>query len=201
MKKLVVFIKRMSIVGILLFTILLLYTKYCWKSVVSKKEVAVLVSEIREADALPETFYELYEADNPKSLTNDLNMQILNSLFYSDTKNTPCSKAVVFSELVWRKKSMFNRFKLREISLSWKIEGETTQKECLNWVAQKYDFLNQGVGIKQAAQKYFGKGISDLSEKEFATLVVMMRNPSLYNPSRRKELVDQNVYELIKKME
>lgn len=50
------------------------------------------------------------------------------------------------------KRKKIGRYKFREISLSWKIEKDTTQKECLNWLASKYDFLYGIKGLKNLQQ-------------------------------------------------
>ena len=46
----------------------------------------------------------------------------------------------------------------------------------------KFDFLNNAVGIKTAAHTYFACEPKDLKIEEAATLVGMCKNPSLYNP-------------------
>lgn len=51
----------------------------------------------------------------------------------------------------------------------------------------KFDFLNNAVGIKTAAKTYFSKDPKDLSIEEAATLIGMCKNPSLYNPRRFNE--------------
>ena len=51
----------------------------------------------------------------------------------------------------------------------------------------KFDFLNNAVGIKTAAYTYFGCEPKDLKIEEAATLVGMCKNPSLYNPVRYNE--------------
>ena len=51
----------------------------------------------------------------------------------------------------------------------------------------KFDFLNNAVGIKTAAYTYFGCEPSELKPEEAATLVGMCKNPSLYNPLRFNE--------------
>ena len=48
----------------------------------------------------------------------------------------------------------------------------------------KFDFLYQAVGIKSAAKTYFNKLPKDLNLEESATLVGMLKNPSLYNPKK-----------------
>ena len=51
----------------------------------------------------------------------------------------------------------------------------------------KFDFLNNAVGIKTAAKTYFAKEAKNLNIEEAATLVGMCKNPSLYNPRRFNE--------------
>ena len=53
----------------------------------------------------------------------------------------------------------------------------------------RYDFLNQAVGVKSAANIYFDKDVSELELHESAMLVGMLKNSSLFNPLRRPELV------------
>ena len=45
------------------------------------------------------------------------------------------------------------------------------------------------MGIRSAAQVYFGKSVSGLDLHESAMLVGMLKNSALYNPLRRPELV------------
>ena len=51
----------------------------------------------------------------------------------------------------------------------------------------KFDFLNNAIGIKTAAQVYFGVAPKDLKIEQSATLVGMLKNPSYFNPLRRNE--------------
>lgn len=51
----------------------------------------------------------------------------------------------------------------------------------------KFDFLNNAVGIKTAAHTYFGCEPKELKVEQAATLVGMCKNPSLYNPVRFNE--------------
>jgi penicillin-binding protein 1A len=50
-----------------------------------------------------------------------------------------------------------------------------------------FDFLHNAVGIKTAANTYFGKDPRDLTVNEAATLVGLCKNPSYYNPVRYRE--------------
>ena len=68
-----------------------------------------------------------------------------------------------------------------------KLERYYTKEEILSMYLNKFDFLNNAVGIKTAAYTYFGCEPKDLKVEEAATLVGMCKNPSLYNPVRFNE--------------
>ena len=68
-----------------------------------------------------------------------------------------------------------------------KLERYYTKEEILTMYLNKFDFLNNAVGIKTAAFTYFGCEPKDLKIEEAATWVGMCKNPSLYNPVRYNE--------------
>lgn len=68
-----------------------------------------------------------------------------------------------------------------------KLERYYTKEEILTMYLNKFDFLNNAVGVKTAAFTYFGCEPKDLKIEEAATLVGMCKNPSLYNPVRYNE--------------
>ena len=68
-----------------------------------------------------------------------------------------------------------------------KLERYYTKEEILSMYLNKFDFLNNAVGIKTAAYTYFGCEPKDLKIEEAATLVGMCKNASLYNPVRFNE--------------
>ena len=68
-----------------------------------------------------------------------------------------------------------------------KLERYYTKEEILTMYLNKFDFLNNAVGIKTAAKTYFSKEPKNLSIEEAATLIGMCKNPSLYNPRRFNE--------------
>ncbi|MEG2150940.1 MAG: transglycosylase domain-containing protein [Bacteroidaceae bacterium] len=68
-----------------------------------------------------------------------------------------------------------------------KLERYYTKEEILTMYLNKFDFLNNAVGIKTAANTYFSREPKDLKIEEAATLVGMCKNPSLYNPVRFNE--------------
>jgi penicillin-binding protein 1A len=74
-----------------------------------------------------------------------------------------------------------------EWMISIKLERFYTKDEIINMYLNRFDFLNNAVGIKTAANVYFGKEPVDLKAEEAAMLVGMLKNPSYYNPLRHPE--------------
>ena len=68
------------------------------------------------------------------------------------------------------------------------LERHYTKEEIITMYLNKYDFGYNAVGIKSAANVYFGKLPRDLNIQEAAMLVGMCKNSSLYNPRRRHQL-------------
>lgn len=56
-----------------------------------------------------------------------------------------------------------------------KLERYYTKEEILTMYLNKFDFLNNAVGIKTAAKTYFSKDPKDLSIEEAATLIGMCK--------------------------
>lgn len=67
------------------------------------------------------------------------------------------------------------------------LERHYTKEEILTLYLNYFDFLHNAVGIKTAANVYFGKSPKDLSITESATLVGMCKNPSYFNPVREPD--------------
>jgi len=68
--------------------------------------------------------------------------------------------------------------------ISIKLEKLYTKDEILAMYLNQFDFLNNAVGIKSAAQIYFSKSPASLKVEEAATLIGMCKNPSFFNPVR-----------------
>ncbi len=74
--------------------------------------------------------------------------------------------------------------KLKEWITAARLEKSYTKEEIIAMYLNKFEFINGAHGIHAAAETYFGKDQRDLNVSEAATLVGMLKNPSLYNPIR-----------------
>jgi penicillin-binding protein 1A len=77
--------------------------------------------------------------------------------------------------------------KFKEWLTAIKLEKAYTKEEILAMYLNEFDFIYGAHGVQAASETYFGKNQSDLHLEEAATLVGMLKNPSLYNPRRFPE--------------
>ena len=81
--------------------------------------------------------------------------------------------------------------KPKEWIIAARLERHYTKEEIVALYLNRYDFLNQAVGIKSAANIYFDKEVNELDIHESAMLVGMLKNSSLFNPLRREQVVQE----------
>lgn len=99
--------------------------------------------------------------------------------------------------------SVFERLMQKPIEwvIAVKLEKYYTKEEILTMYLNKFDFLNNAVGIKTASNTYFSKEPKDLNVIEAATLVGMCKNPSYFNPRRFNERTRERRNVVIGQME
>lgn len=79
--------------------------------------------------------------------------------------------------------------KFKEWITAVKLERSYTKEEIISMYLNKFNFIYGAYGIRAAAEIYFGKNQADLNIEECATLIGMLKNPALFNPIRRPEMV------------
>jgi len=82
--------------------------------------------------------------------------------------------------------------KIREIFRALEYE-KTTSKEDILTTYLNYVYFGSGCnGIQTAAEKYFGKDVSELTLAESAAIIGITNNPSLYDPFRKAEFKQED---------
>jgi penicillin-binding protein 1A len=74
--------------------------------------------------------------------------------------------------------------KMKEWIIAVRLEREYTKEEIIALYLNKFDFVNNAVGIKSAAQIYFNTTPDSLKIEQAAVLVGMAKNPAYFNPNR-----------------
>jgi penicillin-binding protein 1A len=80
-------------------------------------------------------------------------------------------------------KLMFRKFK--EWVIAARLERQYTKEEIITMYLNKFDFINNAVGVQSAARIYFSTTPDSLRIEQAAMLVGMEKNPSLFNPKNR----------------
>ncbi len=79
--------------------------------------------------------------------------------------------------------------KVREIFRAMEFEKSHSKEDILTLYLNRVYFGSGCNGIQTAAEKYFGKDVSELSLAESAAIIGITNNPSLYDPFLGKEFV------------
>lgn len=154
----------------------------------TEKMLTELITKVKYAEELPEGFYELYENKHPNILSESVDYQLLKGIFSKDFTKSPSLLTAMISEISREDSDSTKISNRKAYTLAWKLEEETSQKECLNWVLQNYKFDLYIHGINEVANFYYKKGVSELSEKELADILALMDTPSIISvPDRSHE--------------
>ncbi len=91
--------------------------------------------------------------------------------------------------------------KLKEWIIAVRLERRYTKEEIIAMYLNKFDFLNNGDGIKAAAEVYFSETQDSLNLEQAAMLIGMLKNPALFNPLTRPDSVQHRRNVVLKQME
>ena len=80
------------------------------------------------------------------------------------------------------------RRKITEAFVSAELERRFPKERILEYYLNSVYFGGGSYGVKTASEEFFDKPLAELQIHEAATLAVLVRNPSLYNPRRRPEI-------------
>ncbi|TYA74115.1 transglycosylase domain-containing protein [Seonamhaeicola marinus] len=187
-KKLLKVVVWILIIGVFCSVVSYFYLKSTWKEVISEEELTELVDRIEFADELPDRFYDLYNEAYPEVLETNLNKQVVKSFFSKDFVKSPSVLASMISKHSRVDGDSTKISDKKAYVLAWKLEDATTQKQCLNWVLDNYQFSVQFKGIKDIARYYFVKEVHALTDEEIKAVIKLMKTPSLVSIPKTKGL-------------
>ncbi len=80
------------------------------------------------------------------------------------------------------------RRKVNEAFVSAEVERRFSKERILEFYLNSVYFGGGAYGVQTAAEEFFNKDLTEIEIHEAATLAVLVRNPSLYNPRTRPEI-------------
>jgi len=187
------------IAGIFVF-IIGLYIGYVFSDLnqdIDKEKVEILVSEIRSAKENDLKLISTYTKINRNALEKS-SLRNLWDRIWGGNNQCPCFWAVRMARINKPIKTIRN-----DLAVSVKIERKVSQRECLNFIFENFNYIYNIEGVDEASQFYFNKTVNELSDDELIGLIIMQKNPSLYNPKKKrlKENFDKKVNEVKKELE
>jgi penicillin-binding protein 1A len=112
----------------------------------------------------------------------------LDNLLYDQTRGgSTITQQVVKNAFVGSEISI--RRKVNEAFVSAEAERRFPKERLLEYYMNSVYFGAGAYGVKTAAEEFFNKPLDEVQIHEAAALAVLVRNPSLYNPRHRPELV------------
>jgi penicillin-binding protein 1A len=96
------------------------------------------------------------------------------------------------AKMLFPRETNISKFKLafrkfKEWIIAARLERQYTKEEIITMYLNRFDFINNAVGIQSASRVYFSTTPDSLKIEQAAVLVGMEKNPALFNPVRRKE--------------
>ncbi|HEY6628130.1 MAG TPA: transglycosylase domain-containing protein [Acidimicrobiia bacterium] len=124
----------------------------------------------------------------------------IDNLIYDTTRGgSTITQQVVKNAFVGSEVSI--RRKINEAFVSAELERRFPKERILEYYMNSVYFGAGAYGVQTAAVEFFGKELNQLDASEAATLAVLVRNPSLYNPRRRPEITLERRDDVIREME
>ncbi|MFT4664801.1 MAG: hypothetical protein ACI8YQ_002192 [Polaribacter sp.] len=181
---------ELILIGLILVGLYTVYLFSRFNTNINQQSVIKLISSIKESKKHDKGLIKMYDRIHDNSLSKSA----LNHLIeWSSGKhsNHPCFEVVRNSFINTRHDLAENDF-----AITIRIEKELSQTDCLNYLLEKQNFLYGTKGVEEAAEFYFNKRLENLHDDQLIGLIIMMENPSLYNPKRRKKLLDEKIMEM-----
>ena len=90
--------------------------------------------------------------------------------------------------------------KIAEAIVAAELERRFSKDDILEFYLNSVFFGSNAYGVTAASHEYFAKNLGQLQVHEAATIAVLIRNPTLYNPRQRPELVKDRRDSVIREM-
>ena len=123
----------------------------------------------------------------------------IDNLIYDTTRGgSTITQQVVKNAFVGSEVSI--RRKVTEAFVSAELERRFPKERILEFYMNSVYFGSGAYGVQTAAFEFYGKELDELEVDEAATLAVLVRNPTLYNPRLRPEITLERRNDVIEQM-
>jgi len=188
--------KWIGLLAIILLIAFYFKIKNAWTDVYSAEQLSTLVIKINEAEALPSIFLVTMSEVYPGFLEKGVLIQSTQKFLTRNSNiQCPCEDLSRTININHQNRRRQNE-KLYSISLAMAIEDKVEQDQCLAFYLERFDFTNGLIGIESASIYYYGKNLAKLTTEQQLELILMIKNPALYNKNKRPEIFDRELENL-----
>jgi len=178
-------------IGFILITLLTgsyLWVRTSWSEIITEKQLDQLTSDISDTKPIPQNFKHTLTIIYPDIFETNLNGYAIQQLTTNDEKQIcPCrqvAKSLQF-DIQKAKKSVGNYY---PASLTWAIEEQVSQEQCLAYYISQYSFSENIIGIDNACILFFNEKIDNLNIEQQIELIIRLFYPPLYDKVKRPDL-------------
>lgn len=175
-------VKAFKYLGILILTVLISITviyQYKKSFIYSDLEASGYFEHINEVQSIPQNVIEIYNDIFPETTESK----------YIPRYDCPC-RSIMY--IKYCTKSRINCYISSKI-----IRDEIGRESCVTIYLNNVDFTHNCIGIRKASQYYFNSDLENLSKENITKLMLMTKNPSIYNPKRNPNKLNKIYKEFI----
>ncbi|MFC3158655.1 Transglycosylase [Chryseobacterium arachidis] len=180
------YFRRIFIVTATAFIVFLLYCEFGGKFILNDSDKQMIAYEIRSSEEIPDNFTNFYNTIYPNSLSENSWNYIFSALIdqKAPRKECHCNQMAYrfFPILEINHKKGIDQFLTARF-----IENKFSQKECLQFNFNHFDFLENRKGLTKISKSLFNKEIKDLQPLEMAEILALYENPVRNNRNRNPE--------------
>lgn len=89
---------------------------------------------------------------------------------------------------------------LASIAFAIKISRQWTRDQAVDTILAESGFQKDVIGIEAAARFYFGVPLAELQPQESLALIALLKGPSMFDPSCRRERFERRYAQLVEKL-
>ena len=141
--------------------------------------------------AIEDSRFYTHNGIDPKGIIRAAVVGVTNGFHFTEGASTITQQLIknnVFPDFV-NEETLYDRIerKIQEQYLALQIEKQLSKDDILESYLNTINLGQNTLGVQSAAQRYFGKDVSELTLSECATIAGITKNPSGYNPITNPE--------------
>jgi hypothetical protein len=140
-------------------------------------------------DSIPDNIINAYDKVFPNSLKNKIYPDIIWCIIAPRHNNSYVQINLAYD--------ITTTTRLKLISVANQLDNRLTKKQCIYAYLSKFDFFNTVKGVENAAKVYYNKDLKSLTEAECLELVIMTKNPAIYNKFKHQDKLDEEVKKVL----